>query len=85
MVPSLTSLTYYISFLYLLVMWSLHLRKGAAAAVARCLRLGLVVYSTLHLVVLDLYQFESAQRQVPLEPGSVVNSSNMTTATLLAR
>ena len=78
MVPSLSSLTYYLVSLYLLVMWSLHLGKGRAATVARCLRIGLVLYSTLHLVVLHLYQFQSAQDHIPLQPDT-------TTTSLLAR
>lgn len=80
--PSLLSLMYYLAFLYLLVMWSLHLSTGRVAAVARVLRIGLVVYSTLHLVLLDLYQFQSAQYHIPIQPNDTVN---MSTPSLLAR
>ena len=75
MVPSLTSLTYYLSFLFLLASWSLHFR---AATLVRVLRVFLVLYCTLHLVLLDLYQFQSAQYHIPIHP-------NDTTSSLLVR
>ena len=75
MVPSLTSLTYYLCFLLLLGVWSLHMR---ALVLVRILRVLLVIYSTLHLVMLDLYQFQSAQTLVPINP-------NTTTTSLLGR
>ena len=70
-VPSLTSFAYYLLFLFLLIIWSVHLElKG----LVRVLRVVAMIYATLHLVVLDLYQFQSAQDLVPTQPANTTNS-----------
>ena len=76
-VPSLTSFIYYIVFLIVLAIWSCHL-SVQLRGVVRVLRCGLTFYSMLHLVVLYLYQFQTAQQNIPLQPYD-------TTKSLLAR
>ncbi len=74
-VPSVSSYSYYIVFLVILVLWSLHIKlKG----VVRCLKVAVMLYAALHLVILDLYQFQSGQELINFEP---LNSSH----SLLAR
>jgi len=70
-VPSLTSAMYFLSCLTLLIIWSLHLRL---MGMVRVLRLVLVFYGSAHLVILDLYQFPSAQELVPVERSTTTTS-----------
>ncbi len=68
-VPSISAYSYYIVFLVILVLWSLHLKLKM---VVRCLKVVVMLYAALHLVVLDLYQFQSGQELIKFEP---LNSS----------
>ena len=79
-VPSLTSFAYYAVFLVLLVLWSVHLRPSS---LVRVLRTYLILHSALHLLVLHLFQFSTAQNHIQLGPCSIANCT--TTDMLLAR
>ncbi len=70
-VPSITSFVYYASFLLLLFIWSIHKK---AAILIRILRTFLVIYASCHMIVLDLYQFQSAQFYIPLLPDNATSS-----------
>lgn len=77
-VPSLTSFTYYAIFLFLLILWALQLRPRL---LIRALRAFLVLYSGLHLLLLDLVQFSSLQERIVTEESSFVNETNTTVVT----
>ena len=76
-VPSLTSFAYYAFFLLLLILWSLHLLSKMEGFV-RALRAIAILYCSLHLLLLHLYQFQSLQDHIPVQPAN-------TTTSLLAR
>lgn len=81
-VPSVTSFAYYAVFLSLLALWGLHLRLQQSV---RLLRAAVMFYSALHILMLDLYQFQGFQSAVSVfvedSPSVVAN----TTDSLLAR
>lgn len=68
-VPSLTSFFYYFCFLFLVFVWSFHLRVKLMSFI-RLIRIVAMLYSSCHLVVLYLYQFQSFQLALPVEPMS---------------
>ena len=70
-IPSLTSLVYYGVFLFLLSVWSVHL---GLRPLVRGLRVLLMLYSSLHLLLLHLYQFQSAQDNIPILPNNTISS-----------
>lgn len=74
-VPSLTSLLYFFFFILLSLLWSFHLQHLFLIRWLRCLAL---IYSGLHILILYLYQLQSAQLLIPILP-------NDTTSSLLAR
>ena len=71
--PSLTSFFYYFTFLALCLIWSFHL-SNKLRSIVRLLRVVGLFYSSLHLIVLYLYQFQSFQLSVPVEPVSDTDS-----------
>lgn len=70
-VPSLTSLFYFSFFLLLSLLWSLHLHRLFVIRWLRCLTL---IYSGLHILILYLYQLQSAQLLIPISPTDTTNS-----------
>jgi len=56
---------YYVVFLAVLLVWSLHLKLRG---LVRVLRVCVMAYAVVHLVLLDLYQFQSAQELVSSVP-----------------
>lgn len=74
-VPSLTSLVYFLIFLLKAVLWALHLDGWNRRLSVRAL---LLVFTGCHIVMVYLYQFETAQELIPLKPTN-------TTASLLGR
>ena len=74
-VPSLISLFYFSFFLLLSFLWSFHLHHLFVIRWLRCLAL---IYSSLHILILYLYQLQSAQLLIPVSPTD-------TTSSLLAR
>ena len=74
-VPSISSVLYYITFIVLSVSWSLHFQ---CVQLIRVIRMITLVYSAGHILILYLYQFQSAQLLIPVSPQD-------TTESLLAR
>ena len=69
--PSVTSFFYFALFLVLMLSWSLHL---TIVGVTRILRTLALVYSSLHFLLLYLYQFQSFQEEVPTQPYDTTDS-----------
>ena len=65
-VPSLTSVWYFIVFLSLAVMWSVHFPK--IQSISRILKFVSLIYSAVHILALYLYQFQSFQLDAPTIP-----------------
>ena len=70
-VPSILSYIYYLVFLLVLIIWSLHLKLKWAV---RVVRVAIMIYAILHLVLLDLYQFQSGQDLVEALPLDTTHS-----------
>ena len=70
-VVSITSLFYYSTFLTLLILWSLHRNWRL---LIRILRIITLVYVSVHILVLYLYQFQSMQLLVPVLPLDTTDS-----------
>eukprot|EP00731_Ephydatia_muelleri_P026181 Em0018g281a len=70
-VPSLTSFVYFAIFLIKATLWAVHLDGWNRRLFVRLL---LLVYAGCHLVVVYLYQFEVAQKLIPLQPANTTTS-----------
>ena len=70
-VPSVTSLAYFIAFLLLCLLWSLHIKNCLPVRVLRSVCL---VFSAGHILVLYLYQFQSAQLVFSVYPTDTTES-----------
>ncbi|KAL5467471.1 hypothetical protein EMCRGX_G031697 [Ephydatia muelleri] len=70
-VPSLTSFVYFAIFLIKATLWAIHLEGWNRRLSVRLL---LLVYAGCHLVVVYLYQFEVAQKLIPLQPANTTTS-----------
>ena len=70
-VPSLTSFVYFAIFLIKATLWAVHLEGWNRRLSVRLL---LLVYAGCHLVVVYLYQFEVAQKLIPLQPSNTTTS-----------
>ena len=70
-VPSLTSSLYFAIFLIKATLWAVHLDGWNRRLSVRLL---LLVYAGCHLVVVYLYQFEVAQKLIPLQPANTTTS-----------
>ena len=68
---SITSLAYFAFFLFLLLLWSVHLR---CSSLVRWLRVITLIYTAVHVIVLYLYQFQSAQQLLPYQPYNTTES-----------
>ena len=68
---SITSLAYFAFFLFLLLLWSVHLR---CSSLVRWLRVITLIYTAVHIVILYLYQFQSAQQLLPYQPYNTTES-----------
>ncbi|KAL3858640.1 hypothetical protein ACJMK2_008907 [Sinanodonta woodiana] len=60
--PSVFSIFYFLSFLYIATLWSFYGKLGGKFSNFRYV---VLVYSALHLLLLHLYQFEFIQRMLP--------------------
>ena len=65
-VPSLTSVWYFLVFLSLALMWSIHFSK--IQSISRILKFVSLIYSAIHILALYLYQFQSFQLDAPAIP-----------------
>ena len=65
-VPSLTSVWYFLVFLSLALMWSIHFSE--IQSISRILKFVSLIYSAVHILALYLYQFQSFQLDAPTIP-----------------